>query len=319
MSSRNPHTEGGADRKGHQHAQSDGRRKSNPSTAPLLRLLRLVFRAGGRIAPRLTGRLACRLWYRTTRFPLPAAETRALQDASIKIQQIGRRRIATCSWGTNGAQVLLIHGWNGRATQLAPIARSLLKTGYRVLGFDAPAHGESTGEETSIYEIADVIVELDRRHGPFHAVITHSFGGPSLALAMKRGFSAERVVCLCPPANATGLVEKFARTLHISEKTVQAMKRLIEARFGTDVWSEVSMVNNVQAQTTPAMIIHDENDRDVPWQEGYAVSQAWPGCRFLKTSQLGHHRILKDKTTIQTVIAFIDEDLRKSSNDRAQP
>jgi alpha-beta hydrolase superfamily lysophospholipase len=249
---------------------------------------------------------------------LPAAELRARQGASIDSQQIGRCRIATRTWGNSGTPVLLVHGWNGRATQLAPFAGSLSKAGYRVLGFDAPAHGESTGEETNIYEIADVIVELDRRHGPFYAVITHSFGGPSLALAMKRGFSADRIVCLCPPASTTGLVEKFSRTLHISEKTMQAMKRLIEARFGADVWSDVSMVNNVQSQTSAAMIIHDENDRDVRWQEGYAVSQAWPGSRFIKTSQLGHHRILKDETIIRTVTAFIDEGCEKSPTDTAR-
>jgi pimeloyl-ACP methyl ester carboxylesterase len=65
------------------------------------------------------------------------------------------------------------------------------------------------------------------------------------------------------------------------------------------------MVNNVSGQTVPAMIIHDEEDSDIPWQEGYAVSQAWPGSRFIKTRHLGHHRILRDTTTIQKAVGFI--------------
>ncbi len=306
MTSRNPHTGIGASSTDFKTVHPPRRRKSRTTTPLILRMLRLVFQTGGYIAPGLTGRLACKLWYKTSRFPLPAGEKRALQEAEVEFREINGSSIATYAWGSAGAVVLLIHGWNGRATQLAPFVKPLLKAGFRVLAFDAPAHGKSTGNRTTIYEIADAIAELNKHHGPFHAVITHSFGGPSLALAMKQGFSAERIVCLCPPATAAGLVDKFAHTLHISDKTIRVMKRLIEERFGENVWSDVAMVNNVVEQSVPALIIHDEDDNDVPWQEGYAVSQAWPGSRFIKTSQLGHHRILRDKTTIQTVADFID-------------
>jgi len=305
MTSRNPHSGIGAD-SADSKPVPPGRRKNPPPTPLILRMLRLVFQAGGYIAPGLTGQLACKLWYKTTRFPLPAGEKKALQRAEVGFRDINGSRIATYTWGSAGAMILLIHGWNGRATQLAAFVQPLLKNGLRVLAFDAPAHGKSTGRQTTIYEIAAVITELNKHYGPFHAVITHSFGGASLALAMKQGFSAERIVCLCPPASAAGLVDKFAHTLHISDKTIGVMKRLIEERFGENVWSDVAMVNNVAERTAPAMIIHDEDDNDVPWQEGYAVSQAWPGCRFIKTRQLGHHRILRDKTTIQTVADFID-------------
>lgn len=314
MTSRNPQAEIGADITDYKPVRRPRRRKNGPATPLILRMLRLAFQTGGYIAPGLTGQLACKLWYKTTRFPLPALEKRALQDAIFEIQEIKQSRIATYRWGNTGARVLFIHGWNGRATQLAPFVKPLLKAGFRVLAFDAPAHGKSTGRRTNIYEIADVIVELNKRYGPFHAVITHSFGGPGLALAMKQDFTTERIVCLCPPASAAGLVDKFARTLHISEKTIRVMKRLIEKRFGKSVWSEVAMVNNVAEQTVPAMIIHDEDDTDVPWQEGYAVSQAWPGSRFVKTRQLGHHRILRDKKTIQTVTDFIYQDCEHPSD-----
>jgi len=307
MISRN--TQAGIDAEGtdYKPVRPPGHRKKHPPTPLILRMLRLVFQTGGFIAPGLTGQLACKLWYQTTRFPVPAGEKKAAEEAEVEFRQQDDARIATYTWGSAGAWVLLIHGWNGRATQLAPFVKPLLRAGFRVLAFDAPAHGKSTGRKTTIYEIADVIAELNKHYGPFHAVITHSLGGSSLALAMKQGVSAERVVCLCPPATVAGLVDKFAHTLHISDKTIGVMKRLIEERFGENIWSDVAMVNNVAEQTTPAMILHDEEDADVPWQEGYAVSQAWPGSRFVKTRRLGHHRILRDKTTIQTVTDFIDQ------------
>jgi len=305
MTRRNPQAGIGADTTDYKPVRPPRHRKNRPPTPLILRLLRLVFQTGGYIAPSLAGQLACKLWYKTTRFPLPASEKKALQEAEVEFREINGSRIATYAWGSAGALVLLIHGWNGRATQLAPFVKPLLKAGFRILAFDAPAHGKSTGRQTTIYEIADVIAELNKHYGPFHSVITHSFGGPSLALAMTQGFTAERVVCLCPPASAVGLVDKFAHTLHISDNSIRVMKRLIEERFGKNVWSAIAMVNNVAEQTVPAMIIHDEEDTDVPWQEGYAVSQAWPRSRFVKTRGLGHHRILRDKTTIQNVAGFI--------------
>lgn len=305
MTSRNSHAGSGADTHVSEPVCSPRHRKKAPPTPLMLRILRLVFVTGGYISPAMTGRLACKLWYQTTRFPLPAYEKRASLNADVELQEINGSSIASYAWGNTGALVLLIHGWNGRGTQLASFVKPLLKAGFRVLAFDAPAHGKSTGKRTTIYEIADVIIELNKRYGPVHAVITHSFGGPSLALAIRQGFTAERIVCLCPPASAEGLVDKFAHTLHISDKSIRVMKQLIEKRFGKTVWSDVSMVNNVTEQTVPAMIIHDEDDNDVPWQEGYAVSQAWPGSRFVKTRGLGHHRILRDKATIKTVADFI--------------
>ena len=53
------------------------------------------------------------------------------------------------------------------------------------------------------------------------------------------------------------------------------------------------------------MVIHDENDRDVPWQEGAALANAWPGAQFVRTSGLGHRRILRDPDVIARVTAFI--------------
>ena len=124
-------------------------RKKAPATPVLLRILRLVFRSGGLIAPALTGRLACRLWYQTTRFPLPALEKNALLDADVKRQEINGSTVASYAWGDTGAWVLLIHGWNGRGTQLSAFVKPLLHSGFRVLAFDAPAHGKSSGKRKS--------------------------------------------------------------------------------------------------------------------------------------------------------------------------
>ena len=170
------------------------------------------------------------------------------------------------------------------------------------------AHGKRQGKCTNIYEVADAIFAQSQRYGGFHSIITHSFGGMCAAYSIAQGLEINNMVSLCPPQTAERLVDKFCTTLHIPAKANRIVKQLMEARFGENVWSEISMENNVRHLKIPGLIVHDEHDIDVPWQEGQAVAQAWPQAQFIKTVELGHRRILRDEATIKNVTDFISTD-----------
>lgn len=280
--------------------------KSRPDPM-ILKLMRLVFQVGGRIAPRLAGRLAYRLWFTPTRFKTPVSEKSALESADIKHVQINHHNIATYRWGQTGPSVLLVHGWSGRGTQMGSFVEPLLEAGYRVISFDAPAHGKSSGKQTNLYEVADTLLALQQHYGLFDAVVTHSFGGPCIALAIQGGFETKRLVSISPPANTLGLVEKFASTLRIPAKAASNLTQRIETTFGETIWEDISMVNTVKELKIPGLLIHDSDDGDIPWQEGHAVAQAWDKARFIKTSGLGHRRILRDATVIKSSVRFISD------------
>lgn len=276
----------------------------------VLKLLRLAFRLGGRLSPTATGRMAYKLWFTPTRFKTPAREQKVLEFAEIEFLQINNHSIATYSWGPNNRAiptVLLVHGWSGRGSQLGSFVQPLLDAGYRVLSFDAPAHGKSSGKQTNLYDVADTLLALQDHYGAFDAVITHSFGGPCIATAVQRGFTTKRIASICPPATTIGLVEKFNSTLHIPEKAASNMIRHIETTFGKTIWEDISMINTAKALTMPGLLIHDSNDADIPWQEGQAVAQAWNNASFVKTSGLGHRRILRDAGVIETTVRFIND------------
>jgi pimeloyl-ACP methyl ester carboxylesterase len=232
-------------------------------------LIRLGFRIGGSISPKLAGRAAYKLWFTPPRFSTPASEQGALKSADCVYRKINGMNIATYHWGQSGPTVLLVHGWSGRGTQLGAFVEPLIDAGFRVLSFDAPAHGSSSGNQTTLYEIADVILSLNLQYGPFDSVITHSFGGPCLAVAIQRGLNTS------------------------------------EDSFGKNIFEQASMVNNVRDLDMPALVIHDEDDADIPWRDGEAVAQAWKNAIFIKTSTLGHRRILRDALMIETAVDFI--------------
>lgn len=279
---------------------------NKPHSIPImLRLLQLGFRLGGFIAPEFTGRVAYKRWITPPHYKTPKSELNALQSANTQVHEINNLSITTYQWGQSGPMILLVHGWSGRGTQLGAIAKTLAENGFRVLSFDAPAHGKSSGKQTNMYEIADTITGLDKIYGAFHSVVTHSFGGPCLAMAMKNGLTATCVVNISPPAKTTELVKKFVATLTIPEPVEAELMRCIEHDFGKKVWQDFSMQNNIAELKIPALVIHDVDDVDIPWHEGQKIAQAWSKVRFIKTRKSGHRRILRDPATIETTVDFI--------------
>ena len=280
-----------------------------------LRLFRLVFKVGGILAPEATGRLAYNVWLTPQRFRTPESEKPAEKSARIGDLQINDKPVTTYEWGQpqstasvstiSTPTILLVHGWSGRGTQLAAFIPPLVERGFHVISFDAPAHGRSTGKQTTLYEISETIEALQAKYGVFHSVITHSFGGPCLAVAMKHGVSAGRVVNICPPAHTRDMIDKFAAMLSINESTKQRLIRQMEENFGEYVWQDTSMPLIVSKLDTTALIIHDADDTDVPWQEGQAIADAWRDASFIKTTGLGHRRILREPATVDSVVSFI--------------
>jgi len=282
-------------------------RKPRPDPM-ILKLFQLAFRVGGHLSPKIASHIAYNLWLTPPRFKTPVSERSALESAVVEFHRINDRDIATYRWGQSkatGPTVLLVHGWSGRGTQLGAFVKPLINAGYRVLSFDAPAHGKSSGKQTNIYEIADAILALQDYYGEFDSVITHSFGGPCTALAVQRGLNIRRFVSICPPATTIGLVTKFVSALHMTEKTGAKLIHRIETTFGNHIWKQLSMTNTVKKINIPGFIIHDTHDIDIPWEEGQAVACAWNNAPFKLTNGLGHRRILRDSSVIESAVDFI--------------
>src|SRR5439155_1645563 len=54
-----------------------------------------------------------------------------------------------------------------------------------------------------------------------------------------------------------------------------------------------------------ALVIHDRDDRHVPWTQGAQVAHLWPGARLMSTDGLGHGRILADDAVTRAAADFI--------------
>jgi len=266
---------------------------------------RIGLRTSALVAPSLAGLWAERLFLTPPKPRYPSSEFFDLIDARQSFVRHRGRHIATWRWGSRDAPaVLLVHGWGGRATQMRRFVFHLAAAGYRVIAYDQPAHGLSEGRLTGLPDFAEVLAEVARHHGNVRAVIAHSLGGPATAIALASGLNAERAVLISPPSDLVGHSRRFARWLAIPERVRRAMQAAIEERFGVR-WSDLEIARIAPRLRAAALVIHDRQDTQVPWQQGAALAQQWPGARLLTTRGLGHRRILEDDQVARAAVDFI--------------
>ena len=61
----------------------------------------------------------------------------------------------------------------------------------------------------------------------------------------------------------------------------------------------------VAALTAKALVIHDQDDKDVRIESGLCVARSWPDARFKRTYGLGHRKILRDQNVIAATADFL--------------
>ena len=112
------------------------------------------------------------------------------------------------------------------------------------------------------------------------------------------------MVLVSPPADLVGYSRRFARWHWMPEAVRRAMQSAIEERYGV-AWESLEVTRLAPRLRTPALVIHDRDDRMVPWTHGAQVAQVWPGARLMSTDGLGHLRILRDDAVTLAAADFI--------------
>ena len=276
------------------------------------------FSASAFLFPELAGAWAERMFLTPPRSRDAAASALDLIDARQSYIEHKRRLISTWRWGSRDAPaVLLAHGWGGNAAQMRGFVFPLLQAGYRVIAFDQPAHGVSDGRLTGLPDFADVLAEVAWHQGKVEAVIAHSLGGAAAAIALAGGkASFGKVVLVSPPSDLVGYSRRFARWYWMPEPVRKAMQNAIEERYGVR-WEELEVPRVAPRLSAEALVIHDRDDRLMPWTHGATVARHWPGAKLFSTKGLGHRRILTDDKVTRAAADFIAG--RSSLVDSAAP
>lgn len=266
--------------------------------------MKIAARTSAFVAPGLAARWLERLFLTPTRHPLRPHERQRLATAErIEVVFDPARRLPVYLWGT-GPTVLLVHGWSGHGVQMGTIAESLVRAGYRVASYDAPGHGAADGRLTGLPEMAAAVEQVALTLGPLRAVVAHSLGAAATTIAVARGLPVDRLVYLSTPENPGTYLHRAARYLGFGDAVRRRAQVRIERRFDFP-FAAARGTTLAPSIDVPLLVIHDLADPVVPHDAGVRLVEAWPGAALKTTTGLGHHRILRDRSVVDTAVAFI--------------
>lgn len=274
------------------------------------RILPGALRALGVVSPRLQAAVAAHLFLRTPPRRAPRAHARPVVERG-RVTRLAGGRVVGEIWESSSAAdapargtVLLLHGWGGRRTQLYSFVAPLRAAGYRVVAFDAPGHGDSPGASLSLILFAATIRRVAAEVGPLAAIIAHSFGGPSAALAIRDGLVVDRLVTIGAPADPGAWFRQFGTYLGLDDEARARVQTKIETNVGEPM-TNLAIERFGATLRLPMLVIHDRLDGEVAYSAGPRIVAAAPGARLVTTEGLGHRRILRDEGVVQQVVDFV--------------
>ena len=265
--------------------------------------LQAAFGLVSKISPRMCAIPAESLFRSPPRHRRTRAEQAVLAEGTALRVPIPGGSLAAWTWG-EGPRVLLVHGWGGHAGRLARYVHPLLEAGFSVVAFDAPAHGLSTGKRCSLPEFVGSILVVAAAVGKVTAVVAHSVGAAACALALRRGLSADRAVLLAPPADPEHYVDRFARFFGIPKAARDFMKERLVSRYGTK-WEDLRVPDSGPPTSCRLLVFHDGRDNAVPFRDGISLVSRWGDASLVRTSGLGHHRIVREPRVIAEALVFL--------------
>lgn len=266
-------------------------------------MLRLGFRVGGQVSPGTASRAAIWLFTKPHRSSILSNEEGLLAKARRYDLSHNNGNLAVMEWG-QGPTILCVHGWSSRGLRFSPLIEVLADAGFRLVAFDAPAHGQSSGSHIDLMEYVDVVMHVSEKVGPLHGIVAHSLGATATLLALERGLRTEKAVFFSALNGLRGPLDYLAEKLQMSSNVLQKAKAIFETTFDRSIES-LEAVNIVpQLNTPPLLIFHDRDDPLLPYHNALDLNRVWKNSELIGTLGTSHHSILDDPAVIRAALSF---------------
>lgn len=204
-------------------------------------------------------------------------------------------------------KVLILHGFSSTIRKFDHFVMPLVKKGYEVLAFDAPAHGESSGKQVNVLSYKKTIATVYEKFGPIHSFIAHSFGGLALSLFIEelKYTDHKKMVLIAPATETFTALKTFCSFLHIEDDVKEEIGKIIYERGGKlPEWYSVRRAAfNIKAEV---LWVHDEEDDVTPWSDAEKIKEdRHSNFHFMVTKGLGHRKIYRDNKVKKAVLEFL--------------
>ncbi len=211
-----------------------------------------------------------------------------LEEAEDEVVLVDDTYIQTYLWPSLGETVLMVHGWESNAHRWKGLIQKLNEEGYNVVAFDAPAHGNSSGQILNVPLYTQCLQKMIELYRPNH-IIGHSVGGMTVIFHQHSYPNQEidKLVVLAPPSELARIMKTYQGILRLSKKFMTALDEYFKNKHGF-YFEEFSVTEFAKSLTQTGLLIHDKHDDIAPYSEAVCISKNWNNVQFNSTEDFGH-------------------------------
>lgn len=204
-------------------------------------------------------------------------------------------------------RVLIAHGFESQVSYFDRYIAALIKKGYEVLAFDAPAHGRSDGKQITLPLYVKMLNTVLEHYGPADRFIGHSFGGLAIMhlLEKQQPQVPVRAVLLAPATESVRAIDSFFSFLDLHPAIRPEFDQLILAIAGLPA-SHYSITRTVPLVKAEICWFHDEADELTPITDVQQIREHQPAhVQFEISRGLGHYKILRNNNVVKKALEFL--------------
>lgn len=277
-----------------------------------LQYLRTKFKTISKLAPATAGRMAfdlfCTPYPKYKKRKAPAIFHHAKKRTVVLSDQTKIHGFEWLPNKPNNETVLIAHGYASYAYKFEHYITPLLKMGYRVLAFDAPAHGQSEGKHIHVVVYQEAIQQIMQQAGPVHHFIGHSLGALTLSMIAEQVDQSDKrkFVLIAPATKTTTTFANFFKMMHLNEVTIAAFLNDVSSKthHKVEYFAADRALANYKGQV---LWVHDEKDMVCPFEDIIEFKENAPSnINFLITNGLGHNKVYKSANVMDQIMAFLN-------------
>ncbi|MGH1542978.1 MAG: alpha/beta fold hydrolase [Arenicella sp.] len=269
------------------------------------RLLATLIRGAYIVLPSQAPKWVATLWF-TPFTAKTAPHIKQWQKTADQCYQLDHGPVFV--WGNEGPLIVAMHGWRGSGWQFRRFIEPLLKQGYRLALFDAPAHGSSQQKRTHLYQFVDVLEQINREIGPIESMIGHSLGCAAISLAAQT-IQPKKVAFISGNFDIESMFRQFCNHLGLPRGLQDRVRLAIIDYCNQNIFagSYETFSRTVMAEKLrgiPAQFCYDVNDPELD-MSGLTYLQEALGAEKHTIDNVGHFAILKSAKVVDDVCSFI--------------
>lgn len=248
--------------------------------------------------------LVSRVAAKSQRPPVSPTQQQALEQATKIRYGDGVSNVAW-SWG-RGPLVIFVHGWNGRAAQMAPMAVEVAKSGYRCVAIEVTGHGSSPGSKTGWSCFIEDIAALQRSiGGEVYAYVGHSAGALTMMAArVTQRVQASLYICICAPSHPYPPINVIRQKLDPKPGVIARYRNYIANQFGLG-WEQLETGSAYLDVGSELLLFYDKTDRYISHGDGDIIKAWCPESTLIKTTGYSHGKILTAPELVHSIKKFL--------------